>query len=218
MGRLCFDATRRFSDLGRLINHSPKGFNAKPGRPIHLRGKWRVGLVAVRDITIGDEITDDYGVRSMRVEMERQGASREKMGPVWPQPPPRGREFEGRRPGTREITSGAQSRTARRAPCSSTYKKCTRWTQLRHPMLHARRGGRPTTQSGCISRTRRRGHWGYGTSASFLLHLRPRTQVLPLQELLQPPHQRLNLLLPRACPPSATSTVVGCSWMACFRI
>ena len=52
---------------------------AKPGRPIHLRGKWRVGLVAVRDINIGDEVTYDYGVRSepwMRVEPARDGEAR----------------------------------------------------------------------------------------------------------------------------------------------
>lgn len=39
VGRLCFDATRHFRDLGRLINHSPKGFNTKPGKPLHLRDK-----------------------------------------------------------------------------------------------------------------------------------------------------------------------------------
>ena len=52
--RLCFDATRRFKDLSRLINHATTGYNTKPGRPAYLRGKWRVGLVAVRDISEGE--------------------------------------------------------------------------------------------------------------------------------------------------------------------
>ena len=64
--RLCFDATRRFKDLGRLINHAPTGYNTKPGKPAYLRGKWRVGLMAVRDISEGEELTYDYGVRSER--------------------------------------------------------------------------------------------------------------------------------------------------------
>ena len=60
--RLCFDATRRSKDMGRLINHSTKG-NIKLGKPLHLRGKWRIGFVAIRDIEIGEELTYDYGVR-----------------------------------------------------------------------------------------------------------------------------------------------------------
>ena len=46
------------------INHAPTHFNLKPGRPLYLRGKWRVGMLAVRDIANGDELTYDYGVRS----------------------------------------------------------------------------------------------------------------------------------------------------------
>ena len=62
--RLCFDATRRYSDVGRLINHSSALYNLKPGTPLFLRGKWWVGMVAVRDIFPGQELTYDYGVRS----------------------------------------------------------------------------------------------------------------------------------------------------------
>ena len=62
--RLSFDATTRYRDIGRLINHSPKGFNSTPGSPVHVRGKWRVGMVAVRDIAEGEELVYDYGVRS----------------------------------------------------------------------------------------------------------------------------------------------------------
>ena len=62
--RLCFDATRRYRDIARLINHSMVGCNLKPCRPIYIRGKWRVPMMAVRDIFVGQEITYDYGVRS----------------------------------------------------------------------------------------------------------------------------------------------------------
>ena len=72
--RLCFDATRRFKDLGRLINHAPTGYNTKPAKPAHLRGKWWVGLVAVRDVSEGEELTYDYGVCSERW-MRRAGKS-----------------------------------------------------------------------------------------------------------------------------------------------
>ena len=61
---MCFDATRQFKDLGRLINHSPVGYNLKPGTPLFVRGKLCVGMMAVRDIAIGQELTYDYGVRS----------------------------------------------------------------------------------------------------------------------------------------------------------
>ena len=57
---MCFDATRRFKDLGRLINHSPVGSET----PLFVRGKLCVGMMAVRDIAIGQELTYDYGVRS----------------------------------------------------------------------------------------------------------------------------------------------------------
>ena len=61
---LCLDATRRFKDIGRLINHSATEYNLKPGRPTYLRGKWRVGMIAVRDIPVDQELTYDYGVRT----------------------------------------------------------------------------------------------------------------------------------------------------------
>ena len=74
--RLCFDATRRFQDLGHLINHAPTGYNLKPGRPLFVRGKWRVGMVAVKDIVEGEELTYDYGVRT-EGWMRSQGNSAE---------------------------------------------------------------------------------------------------------------------------------------------
>lgn len=38
--QLCFDATRRFVDQGRLINHAPVHFNLKPGRSLYLVEGW----------------------------------------------------------------------------------------------------------------------------------------------------------------------------------
>ena len=64
VGKLCFYATRRYKDIGRLINHAARGHNLKLGRPQHVRGKWRLGMVALRDISPGEELTFDYGVRS----------------------------------------------------------------------------------------------------------------------------------------------------------
>ena len=63
-GHLCFDATRRFDQLGRYINHAQRP-NAKVTRPFKIRGKWRVGFLAVRDIEKGDEVVWDYGVRGV---------------------------------------------------------------------------------------------------------------------------------------------------------
>ena len=71
VGRLCFDATRRYRDVGRLINHSPHP-NLSISQPIHLRGKWRLGLMAIRDIAPDTEITFDYGVREMKWMRSRQ--------------------------------------------------------------------------------------------------------------------------------------------------
>ena len=71
VGRLCFDATRRYRDVGRLINHSPHP-NLSISRPIHLRGKWRLGLMAIREIAPGIELTFDYGIREMEWMRSRQ--------------------------------------------------------------------------------------------------------------------------------------------------
>ena len=63
--RLCFDATRRYRDVARLINHSPKP-NLRLFKPLHLWGKWRIGLYAGVDIVKGSELTFDYGVREKK--------------------------------------------------------------------------------------------------------------------------------------------------------
>ena len=61
---LCFDTTRRYRDVGRLINHSYVAPNLKLGKPLFLRGKWRVGMLAQRNVFVGQELTYDYSVRS----------------------------------------------------------------------------------------------------------------------------------------------------------
>ena len=61
-GHLCFDATRKFEQLGRYMNHAQRA-NARLSRPFKVRGKWRVGFLACRDIGVGDEVVWDYGVR-----------------------------------------------------------------------------------------------------------------------------------------------------------
>ena len=73
---MCFDATRRYKDVGRLINHSSVGCNLKPAMPVYVRGKWRVGMIAVRDIFVGQELTYDYGVRT-EVWMKKRKVSTE---------------------------------------------------------------------------------------------------------------------------------------------
>ena len=80
-GRLCFDATRRYKDVGRLINHSLAGFNIKPGKLLYVWGKWRVGMVAVRDVVEGEELTYDYGVRSERwMKVKSSGGHEDESG------------------------------------------------------------------------------------------------------------------------------------------
>lgn len=81
--RLAFDATRRFKDIGRLVNHRASGYNLKPCKPTYVRKKWRVGMVAVRHIPVNEELTYDYGTRTeswMRVR--RSGAEGWENGAV----------------------------------------------------------------------------------------------------------------------------------------
>ena len=62
--RLSFDATRRYKDIARLINHKASSYNLKPCKPAYVRNKWRVAMVAVRDIQVNQELTYDYGIRT----------------------------------------------------------------------------------------------------------------------------------------------------------
>ena len=61
-GWFCLGATRHFNTLGRLINHAPRQqATTKPTKPLFIKGKWRVGFVANRDLKKGEELTWDYG-------------------------------------------------------------------------------------------------------------------------------------------------------------
>ena len=62
IGRLCWDATYYYHQTGRYMNHAQHG-NAEVTKPVFVRGKWRIGFMAVRDIHVGDEVVWDYGVR-----------------------------------------------------------------------------------------------------------------------------------------------------------
>lgn len=59
-GWICLDATRNVNCWSRYINHSIKP-NLKLFRPLMIRGKWRVGFVATRDIKEGEALSYDYG-------------------------------------------------------------------------------------------------------------------------------------------------------------
>ena len=62
IGHLCFDATRKYRDIGWLINHNSKTYNLKFSTPQFLRGKWRLALIAVQD-KVGQELMFDCGMR-----------------------------------------------------------------------------------------------------------------------------------------------------------
>ena len=63
-GHLCFDASERFHHPGRYINHVAKGPNVCLTRPFEVRGKVRIGFLALRDIPEGEELCYDHGDRS----------------------------------------------------------------------------------------------------------------------------------------------------------
>ena len=62
VGKLCWDATRRYHQIGRYLNHAQRP-NTELTAPVFARGKWRIGYMAVRDIEVGDEVVWDYQVR-----------------------------------------------------------------------------------------------------------------------------------------------------------
>ena len=61
-GWFCLDATRRHNTLGRLMNHAPpRKATLRPFKPLFVKGKWRVGFIAVKDLDPNTELTWDYG-------------------------------------------------------------------------------------------------------------------------------------------------------------
>ncbi len=60
-GWICLDATRKTDAIARLMNHAPPQVaTARPHRAFLLHGEWRLGFVATRDLTIGEELVWNY--------------------------------------------------------------------------------------------------------------------------------------------------------------
>lgn len=74
----CFDATYRFNSFGRYINHAPKQYaNVKPLPPMNIRGRLRVGFIATRDISCGEELFWDYNLSVKDAAWSRDRPERE---------------------------------------------------------------------------------------------------------------------------------------------
>ena len=63
---IAIDATRHFTSVGRLINHSNKG-NCRPIGPLLVRGKWRIALVSIKDIKSKEEVLYNYGDTTSKI-------------------------------------------------------------------------------------------------------------------------------------------------------
>ena len=75
-GWMCLDATRKHVTVGRLLNHAPKATaTLTPSKPIFIRDKWRVGFLAARDLSAGEELTWDYSCRADGIEWLRRRSS-----------------------------------------------------------------------------------------------------------------------------------------------
>ena len=61
----------RYRDVAMLINHS-RSPNLKLSRPLYVRDKWRIALLALREIQPGDEVTYDYGARNLEWLLKRR--------------------------------------------------------------------------------------------------------------------------------------------------
>ena len=62
---MCFDATRRFGGIGRYLNHGKSQANCKLHPPLFVREKWRLAVMAKRDIMKGEELLWDYNAPAM---------------------------------------------------------------------------------------------------------------------------------------------------------
>ena len=59
---VCLNATRATETVAKLMNHSPsREATARPFKALLVKGNWRVGFVATRDLVPGEELTWDYG-------------------------------------------------------------------------------------------------------------------------------------------------------------
>lgn len=65
LGWICLDPTRNPNCWARYFNHAhPTEANMKLFRPLMVRQKWRVGFIASKEISKGDELLYDYGSQS----------------------------------------------------------------------------------------------------------------------------------------------------------
>lgn len=62
LGEMCWDATRRFHQIGKYLNHLNHP-NAELTRPYWVRKKWRIGFTSSQDIEEGDEVVWDWGMK-----------------------------------------------------------------------------------------------------------------------------------------------------------
>ena len=70
--KICLDATVNLNSWGRYLNHGRRSEeNIKMFKPLLIRGKWRVGFLALRDIKQGEELCWDYGRQSHPPEWMR---------------------------------------------------------------------------------------------------------------------------------------------------
>ena len=58
-----FDPSLRPNAIGKYINHAATGGNVTLFPPLFARGKMRVGFVAKKAISTGEELFYDYGYR-----------------------------------------------------------------------------------------------------------------------------------------------------------
>ena len=68
---LYFDATRRFNQYGKYMNHGRREANVKIHRPLTIRGRLRIGMYSIRDIEFVEELVWDYGIK--RKDMPWEG-------------------------------------------------------------------------------------------------------------------------------------------------
>ena len=68
--RLCFDVTERFHHPGRYV---ARGGNIRLSCSIFIRGKWRIGFLAIRHINVGEELAYDYLDRDKEQQWLQEG-------------------------------------------------------------------------------------------------------------------------------------------------
>jgi hypothetical protein len=71
--KMCLDATDNLNSWGRYVNHLPrKKANLRVHPPLLVRDKWRVAMMASRDIKKGEELGYDYGQERDLVDWMRR--------------------------------------------------------------------------------------------------------------------------------------------------